>query len=68
MGVAGVVSAAGVAGFIHRQRHREIPANVAANARRRAERASANTAILQRNRERLAETRLVIGPAAGVGP
>ncbi len=68
VGVAGVVSAAGVAGFIHRQRHREIPANVVANARRRAERATANAAIVQRNRERLAETRLVIGPAAGVGP
>ena len=67
-GVAGVVSAAGVAGFIHRQRHREIPGNVAVNARRRAERAAANAAILQRNRERLAETRLVVGPAAGVGP
>ncbi len=68
VGVAGVVSAAGVAGFIHRQRHREIPANVVANARRRAERATANAAIVQRNRERLAETRLVVGPAAGVGP
>jgi len=68
VGVAGVVSAAGVAGFIHRQRHREIPANVVANARRRVERTTANAAIVQRNRERLAETRLVIGPAAGVGP
>ena len=67
-GMAGAASAAGVAGFVHRQRHREIPANVAANGRRRADRAMANAAILQRNGERLAETRLVIGPAAGVGP
>jgi hypothetical protein len=67
-GVAITVSAAGVAGFVYRRRHREIPANLADNARRRAERATANAAILQRNRERLAATRLVIGPAAGVGP
>ena len=67
-GMAGAASAAGVAGFVYRQRHREIPANVAANGRRRADRATANAAILQRNGERLAETRLVIGPAAGVGP
>lgn len=67
-GMAVIASATGVAGFVYRQRHREIPANIAANARRRADRATANAAIGRRNRERLAETRLIIGPAAGVGP
>lgn len=67
-GVAGAAAVAGIAGFVHRQRHREIPANVSANERRRAERAATNEGIGQRNRERLAEARLVIAPAAGVGP
>jgi len=67
-GVAVTVSAAGVAGFVYRQRHREIPTNVAANERRRAERAAANAAIGQRNRDQVAQTRLIIAPAAGVGP
>lgn len=67
-GVAVTASVAGVAGFIHRQRHREIPANIADNARRLAERATTNAAIMARNRERLAQARLLTAPAAGVGP
>jgi hypothetical protein len=67
-GMAVGVSAAGVAGFVYRQRHRELPANIAANERSRAERAAANAAIVQRNRERLAQTRLIVAPAAGAGP
>lgn len=67
-GMAVGASAAGVAGFVYRQRHRELPANIAANERRRAERATANAAILQRNRERLAESRLIVASAAGAGP
>ncbi|HWC74400.1 MAG TPA: hypothetical protein VG454_10735 [Gemmatimonadales bacterium] len=67
-GVAITASAVGIAGFIHGRRHREIPANVAINAQRQAARASANAAVVQRNKERLAQARLVIAPAAGVGP
>jgi hypothetical protein len=67
-GVAGAASAVGVAGFVYRRRHRDIPDNIAANARRRAERGTSNAAILERNRARVAETRLVVAPAAGVGP
>jgi hypothetical protein len=67
-GVAVTASAAGVVAFVHGRRHREIPANVTANAQRRTARAGANAAIVQRNRERLDEAHLVIAPAAGVGP
>ena len=68
IGVAITASLAGVAGFVYRQRHREIPANIAINAQRRAQRASANAQLVERNRQRLAQARLVIAPAAGVGP
>lgn len=67
-GVAVTASAAGIVSFIHGRRHREIPANVAANVQRQAARAGANAAVAQRNRERLARARLIIAPAAGVGP
>jgi len=67
-GVAGVASLAGLAGFVFRQRHRDIPANIALNADRRAQRAATNAAIQTRNQARLAETRLIIAPAAGIGP
>jgi hypothetical protein len=65
-GIGGAAAAIGIGSFVHQQRHREIPANVAANQERRADRAAANAAIVQRNRERIAQTRLVIAPAAGV--
>jgi hypothetical protein len=68
VGVAGTASLVGVGGFIYRQRHRQVPANVAANAQRRAERATTNAAIAERNAARLAQARLIIAPAAGVGP
>lgn len=67
-GVAGTASLVGVGGFVYRQRHREIPANVALNAQRRAARATMNAAIVERNAARLAQARLIIAPAAGVGP
>lgn len=67
-GVAVTASVVGVVAFIKGRRHREIPANVATNAQRQAARAAANAAALQRNRDRLAQTRLMIAPAAGVGP
>ena len=68
LGIAATASVAGVAGFIFRQRHREIPANIAANAERRARRAATNAAIRDRNQARLAQTRLIVAPAAGIGP
>ncbi len=66
--VAGLGVVTGVAAFAKRQRDRAIPENIAANARRRAERAAANAAIYARNVERLAQVKVVITPAAGLGP
>ena len=63
--VAGAGVVTGVVSFSLRQRNRGIPANIAQNAERRAERASANDSVLARNAERLRQTRLVITPAAG---
>jgi tetratricopeptide (TPR) repeat protein len=67
-GMAVVVASGGLAVgvssfFTHRGRSR--PDNVVANNRRRAERAAANEQIRQRNAARLAQTILVITPAAG---
>ena len=59
-------SAAGAYAFVTRRRHSDIPANIAANQRRRAERAAYNAEVTRRNMERVALTRLVIAPAAGV--
>lgn len=61
-------SLTGVVAFVIGQRARELPANAAINARRRLERSAANEAIARRNAERLAQTVLLIEPAAGVGP
>jgi len=66
--VAGLGVVVGVTAFAQRQRHRAIPENVATNARARAERAEQNAAIRSRNEERLAQARLVVTPAAGLGP
>lgn len=65
VGVAGV--GAGVASFVTR-RGRARPENIAANERRRAERTATNQQIRQRNTARLAQTILVITPAAGTTP
>lgn len=67
-GVAGTASVVGIGGFVYRQRHRQIPANVAINAQRYAARAVTNAGIAQRNAARLAQARLIIAPAAGLGP
>ena len=64
IGVAGGV--AGAYAFIWRRRHSEIPANIAENRRRQQQRAMFNAAVTRRNDERLAQTRLVLLPAAGV--
>jgi hypothetical protein len=66
--VAGVAAVTGLVAYVARRRHPEIPENVAANARRREGRRAANDSILARNASRLAQTALVLTPAAGVGP
>ena len=67
--VAGAGVAVGIGGFVRRSGRREaIPANIAANEQREAERRAANDAVLRRNTERLAQTILVVTPVAGVGP
>ncbi len=65
--VAGAGVLSGVVSFSVRQSHRDIPANIAENARRRAARAEENAQIRQRNGEKLRLTRLLIGPAVGGG-
>lgn len=65
VGVAGV--GVGVTSFLT-HRGRGQPANVAANEQLRTQRGAANDAIRQRNAARLAQTILVIRPAAGTAP
>lgn len=67
MSAAGAGTAAGVYAFFARRNHREIPENIVANRRRQAVRAAANVEIQRRNSDTLAQTRLVISPAAGAG-
>jgi hypothetical protein len=64
-GVAGAAVLTGVVSFSVLQHHRAIPANIAANAQRRAERGAQNAAIAERNAERLRQTRLLVAPASG---
>ena len=64
--VAGAAALTGVVASVIRHRNRELPANIAANRARIAERDAANAAIRQRNSARLAATRLRIAPAAGI--
>ena len=66
--VAGAATASGIAAFFVRRRHREVPANVAVNVQRRAQRAAENDAIRRRNAEKVAATILIITPAAGLAP
>jgi hypothetical protein len=66
--VAGVGVVVGVAMFARGQRNRAIPENIATNTRSRAERAEKNEGVRRRNAERLAQAKLVITPAAGLGP
>ena len=66
-GVASAATIAGIAASLHRQRHPELPENIAENRRRIEARARANEEITARNDARIAETKLVIIPAAGVG-
>jgi len=66
--VGGAASISGVTAFLRARHLRDLPANIAENSRRRAARASANASIARRNAEKVAQTVLVIAPAAGVGP
>ncbi len=66
--VGGTAGVAGVTAFLHGRNERALPVNVVENARRRATRATANAEIARRNSARLAETVLILSPAAGVGP
>jgi len=63
--VAGAGVATGVVSFSIRQHHRDIPANIAENARRRAARATQNVAIRERNAAKLRQTRLVVTAWSG---
>jgi hypothetical protein len=65
--VGGAGALTGILSFSARQRNRDIPANIAENALRRADREARNAAIRERNAERLRQTRLVITPATGGG-
>ena len=55
---------AGVAAFVITRRSPEIPANIAANNAQRSARAAVNAAIVRRNQERLALTKLMLVPGA----
>ncbi|MGH7644175.1 MAG: hypothetical protein ACREMR_01180 [Gemmatimonadales bacterium] len=68
LAAAGAAAVTGGVTFVHGRQHRDIPQNVTANAARRAQRATANAQIRRRNADRIAQTRLLVGPAAGVGP
>jgi hypothetical protein len=68
---AGAVAVAGlgvgIGAFFYRNSHRDIPVNIAENARRRSVRAQENAEVHGRNVVRLRETRLVLAPATGTG-
>lgn len=66
--VAGAATISGIAAFLVRRQHRDVPANVAANIQRRARHTADNDAIRRRNAEKLAATVLIVTPAAGAGP
>ena len=65
---AGAGIAVGIYGLTTVRRQRVIPENIAANRLRQSRRAEANRAIRLRNEERLAQTRIIVRPAAGFGP
>lgn len=62
---ATVGAASGGIAFQYRRSHRKIPANVAENERRRAQRNEFNAAVKARNAARVAQTILLICPATG---
>jgi hypothetical protein len=66
--LAATAAGTGVVTFLNQRKGRDMPENVAENARRRGARADSNVAIRQRNAERVARTRVLIAPAAGAEP
>ena len=64
---AGAGAVAGVYGFATLRRNVTIPANIAANIQRRAERERMNTAIRERNAVKLGQSKVIVTPAAGIG-
>jgi len=66
--VAATAAVTGVVAFLVGRGHGAIPQNIVANARRRAERDSANASVRGRNAGRIAATVLLVSPAAGEGP
>jgi hypothetical protein len=65
-GIAAAVGAAsGGIAFQYRRSHRKIPANVAENERRRAQRNGFNAQVRARNAARIDQTILLICPATG---
>jgi hypothetical protein len=66
--VGGAAGIAGISAFLNARHERDLPANSEENSRRRAVRAATNANIARRNAEKVAQTVLVIRPAAGVGP
>lgn len=67
LAMAGTGVATGTMAFLLRRRNVSISANVAENNRRRAARDALNAEINRRNAERLAQTKLILTPTAGVG-
>ncbi len=65
--VAATAAVTGVVAFLVYRRHGAISENIAANARHRAQRDSANASIRGRNVDRIAATLLLVSPAAGEG-
>lgn len=61
----GVGAVAGGIAFQYRRTHRKIPANVAENERRRAQRNDFNARVRARNAGRIAETTLLVCPSTG---
>jgi tetratricopeptide (TPR) repeat protein len=64
--MAGTGVATGTVTFVLRRRNLNIPENIAENNRRRAARDALNAEINRRNRERLAQTKLVLTPTSAV--
>jgi len=59
--------AAGIYAYFARRNNLDIPENIAINRVRQTRRLAANAEIQRRNGEKLAETKIVVSPAAGVG-
>lgn len=62
---AGIGAASGGISFQYRRTHRKIPANVAENERRRAQRNDFNARVRARNADRVAATILLMCPSTG---